>query len=142
LGGSQSAPVSLQADNVGGSKPAIFAVPRLGSVFWPILFGDRPRPKEGFVPLSFVVHAFLIYTSVRKTERKSSKKDKKDLKNIDAYRVYRAGTGWCTNTVHVNISGYPPHCHDRIFVRALLNRDQPGPSQLFQGTPLAVAADA
>ena len=81
-------------------------------------------PKESFVSLSFFVHLFLIYTSERKSSKKDNKKDnKKDLKNIDAYRVYRPGTGWCTNTVHVNISVYPPHCHDRAFVGALLYCD-------------------
>jgi hypothetical protein len=74
-GGSQSAPVLLQADNVGGAKPAIFAIPRLGRVFASILFGDRPRLKKSFVPLSILVHRFHIRIFSREEIKEGRKKD-------------------------------------------------------------------
>ena len=94
---SQSAPVLLQANDVGGTKPAIFALPGLGRVCATILFGDRPRPKESFVPLSIFVHLYLIGI-FRENDLKNI-----DLKNIDAHRVYRAGTG-CVPTQYTSTS--------------------------------------
>src|SRR5262245_19078752 len=38
------APVLLEADDVGGPKPAVFAGPRMGYVFGPILLWDHKLP--------------------------------------------------------------------------------------------------
>jgi hypothetical protein len=94
----QSTPVLLQAHNIGGSKPAKFAIPRLGCVFGPILFGDGPRLKESLVPVSIFAQMFHICVF-----------KKKDLKNIDAYRVYRGSTEGCIDTVRVSILVHPTH---------------------------------
>jgi hypothetical protein len=68
----------LEADDVGGSKPAIFARPRLGYVFEAVLLRDDKIPKEGFVVFAHFSSSLLptYYNENRKKKRRDI--DKKE----------------------------------------------------------------